>query len=108
VIMTIMVVVVIVVVGMGALGCGFKGALSRVRLRECFEGVGRAQRFTFRARRSEPTSCLNRAARLRIGLRIPMGSTNSPTANDSGLTDSGLRATIQGREPAAIATSLIA
>ena len=60
VIMTIMVVVVIVVVGMvvivdiGALVRGFKSALGRVRLRECFEGVGRAQRFAFQARSGEP------------------------------------------------------
>ena len=49
-----MVVGMVVIVDIGALVRGFKSALGRVRLRECFEGVGRAQRFAFQARSGEP------------------------------------------------------
>jgi hypothetical protein len=44
----------IVRVIVGAFVCGFKGSLDRVRLRGCFEGIGRAQRFAFQARSGEP------------------------------------------------------
>jgi len=52
----VIVTLMVVVVGMGALVCGFKGNLGGVRLRGSFDGVGRAQRFTFQAHCAKQTA----------------------------------------------------
>jgi hypothetical protein len=63
--------VVVMIVSVGAFVCGFKGPLGRVRLRGSFEGVGRAQRFAFQARRGEPNKLPGPDCR--IGLKNPCG-----------------------------------